>query len=435
MKLSKMRRTVMATALAAVTALTLTACGSSGPGGAASGDSTAASAWALTGQQKAFEDSFNSWNSANADKTVKVEFFANDAFKQKIRTAIGSGQGPTMVYGWGGGVLKSYVDAKKVEPLDASLTSKYFPAIVANGQVDGKTYAVPNNSVQPVVLYFNKDLLTKAGIDAPPATWDELLADVATLRGAGIMPLSMGGQSKWPELMWLEYLTDRIGGPEVFQAIQDGKPDAWSNPAVIKANTMIQQLVDAGGFADGFSSIATDSNADLALLYTGRAAMILQGSWAYANFKTSAADFLSAGKLGWTTFPTVTDGAGKPTAVVGNPSNFWSVASYASAGQQASATAYLAGGNMNDPYIDSLIAGGGVPPVTGLETKLKASADPEFLGFVYDMSRDAPSFQLSWDQALTPGQADPLLTNLDQIFLKQMTPQQFSDAMNATIGK
>ena len=98
------------------------------------------------------------------------------------------------------------------------------------------------------------------------------------LKAAGIAPFSLGGQSKWPQLMWLEYLTDRIGGPEVFQAIQDNKPNAWSDPAVIQANTMIQQLVDAGGFADGFSSIATDSNADLALLYTGKAAMILQGS-------------------------------------------------------------------------------------------------------------------------------------------------------------
>ena len=121
--------------------------------------------------------------------------------------------------------------------------------------------------------------------------------------------------------------------------------------------------------------------------------------------------------------------------MVGNPSNFWSVGSYASDAQQKSANAYLAGGNMNDAFIDGLIAGGGVPPVKGLEAKIKASSDPDFLSFVYDMSRDAPSFQLSWDQALDPGQADALLTNLDQIFLLQTTPQQFSDAMNATIAK
>jgi hypothetical protein len=34
--------------------------------------------------------------------------------------------------------------------------------------------------------------------------------------------------------MYLEYLTDRIGGPGVFQAIELGKPNAWSNPAVVR---------------------------------------------------------------------------------------------------------------------------------------------------------------------------------------------------------
>jgi raffinose/stachyose/melibiose transport system substrate-binding protein len=45
----------------------------------------------------------------------------------------------------------------------------------------------------------------------------------------------------------------------------------------------------------------------------------------------------------------------------------------------------------------------------------------------------APNFQLSWDQALDPKPAAELLTNLDRLFLKQITPQQFSDNMNKTI--
>jgi hypothetical protein len=48
--------------------------------------------------------------------------------------------------------------------------------------------------------------------------------------------------------MYLEYLTDRIGGPGVFQAIELGKPNAWSNPAVVKALSDIQQLARAGAF-------------------------------------------------------------------------------------------------------------------------------------------------------------------------------------------
>jgi raffinose/stachyose/melibiose transport system substrate-binding protein len=42
---------------------------------------------------------------------------------------------------------------------------------------------------------------------------------------------------------------------------------------------------------------------------------------------------------------------------------------------------------------------------------------------------------MSWDQALSPAQGDAMLSNLDQIFLKKITPQQFADTMNATIEK
>jgi raffinose/stachyose/melibiose transport system substrate-binding protein len=429
MKLTTKTRAALSVALLTAGALAMSACGSSGPD-ASSGK---ASAWALTGQQATIKASFDSWNSANPDKNVAVQFFENDAFKQKIRTAIGSGDSPTLVWSWGGGTLKSYVEAKRLVPLDNSLTEKIFPAIAANGEVDGKLYAAPNNTVQPVLLYFNQDVLKGAGIDSPPATWDELLTDVKTLRAAGVAPLSIGGSSKWPQLMWLEYLTDRIGGPEVFNAIQNGEANAWSNPAVIEALTKIQELENAGGFIDGYQSVATDNSADTALVYTGKAAMILQGAWAYADIKTAAPNFVASGGLGWAPFPTVEGGKGNPTAVVGNASNYWSISADSSKEQQDAAAGYLASGNLSDSYIDGLLKGGGVPPVTGLKDKIAKSENADFLGEIYSMSENASSFTLSWDQAIDPKQADAMLTNLDKVFLGQSTPAQFADAMNATI--
>ncbi len=56
---------------------------------------------------------------------------------------------------------------------------------------------------------------------------------VPKFNAAGIAPFSLGGQSRWTNMMWLEFLFDRIGGPEVFQAVFDGEKDAWSNPAAI----------------------------------------------------------------------------------------------------------------------------------------------------------------------------------------------------------
>ncbi|ALV41363.1 sugar ABC transporter substrate-binding protein [Pseudarthrobacter sulfonivorans] len=431
-------RKLRSTALAAALTLSLAACGSSGPANV-SADSP--SMWALTGGNQAnFQASVDAWNKSHTDQSIKLDFFANDAYKTKVRTAIGAGEGPTFIYGWGGGVLKSYVDAGQIEDLtdfiaeNPEVKDRYLPSIIKNGQVDGKIYALPNNNVQPVVLYYNKDLFDKIGAQ-PPKTWDELMALVPKFKEAGVAPFSLGGQSKWPDLMWLEYLVDRIGGPDVFNNIAANKPDAWSDPAVLESLTKIQDLVNAGGFINGFSSIAADSNADQALLYTGKAAMVLHGGWIYQGMKKDAPDFTRGGKLGFTTFPTVEGGKGDPANIVGNPSNFWSVSSKATDSQKAAALEYIKKGMFTDADTQTLIDSGAVPVVTGIESKLDASPDKEFLNFAYGLAKDAPNFQLSWDQALSPAQGDAMLANLDQIFLNKITPEQFVATMNATIGK
>lgn len=397
--------------------------------------------WGLTGgNQPVLQKSVEAWNSAHSDQSIKLDFFANDAYKTKVRTAVGAGEGPTFIYGWGGGVLKSYVDAGQVEDLSSfvkenpEVKERYLPSVLKNGEIDGKTYALPNNNVQPVVLYYNKEVFDKVGVQ-PPKTWDELMALVPKFKEAGVAPFSLGGQSKWPDLMWLEYLVERIGGPEVFANIAADKPNAWSDPAVTEALTKIQQLVDAGGFVNGFSSIAADSNADQALLYTGKAAMVLQGGWIYQGMKKDAGSFVTGGKLGFTTFPTVEGGKGDPANVVGNPSNFWSISAKATDEQKKAALNYVKDGMFTDADTDALIASGAVPVVNGIDSKLEASPDKDFLTFVYGVAKKAPSFTLSWDQALSPAQGDAMLSNLDQIFLKKITPEQFVTTMNATIGK
>jgi len=432
------RRSFLALAGATVTASGLAACGSAGPGSSVPVDS--ATMWGLTGASQNYVDkSVAAWNKAHPDQAIKLDFFANDAFKPKIRTAVGAGQGPTFMWSWGGGILKSYVDTGQVLDLSSFLAQnppvkdRYIPSVLSSGMIDGKTYALPNNNLQPIILYYHKEIFAKAGV-SPPATWDELMALVGTFKAQGIAPFALGGQSKWPNLMWIEYLLDRIGGPEVFRRIAAHSPGAWSDPAVLEALTRIQQLVDAGGFISGFSSITADSNADQALLFTGKAAMLLQGSWIYQTLKTGAPDFMKSGKLGFTTFPTVAGGAGDAKNIVGNPSNFWSVSATAPEKQRQAALAYLKDGLLTPADVDTTITDGGVPVLRGIDAKLAGSADKEFLTLVYRMATAAPNFQLSWDQALGPVQADALLANLDQIFLKSITPEQFVTTMNRTIA-
>jgi raffinose/stachyose/melibiose transport system substrate-binding protein len=232
--------------------------------------------------------------------------------------------------------------------------------------------------------------------------------------------------------MYSQYLTDRIGGPEAFNNVLSNQPNSWSQDAFIKANTAIQQLVTMGAFGSSFASTIADTNQDTALLYTGKAAMMLQGSWNFPVIQTNSPDFIKSGKLGWFPFPSVEGGKGNIGNLYGNPCNFYSISKAAKSPQDC--ITYLKDAVLADEEVKQFIAVGDVPPIQGLESQLASAPNGEWLQYNYQMVQKSPHFQLSWDQALLPQPAQVLLTNLDQLFLKQITPQQFSDNMNKTLS-
>src|SRR5699024_6103764 len=125
------RRALLAAGVAALLGMS-TACGTSGPSQAGG-----ATAWALTGpDEEIVTNSMTKWSEQHPDASIKPLFYANDAYKQKVRTAIGAGEAPTLITGWGGGNLKSWVAADKVVDLtsklggESALTDKYLPSVV-----------------------------------------------------------------------------------------------------------------------------------------------------------------------------------------------------------------------------------------------------------------------------------------------------------------
>ncbi|GAA4945619.1 extracellular solute-binding protein [Actinoplanes utahensis] len=420
----------------------LAACGSSGPSDPGKAGAGEASYWFLSGPpgEKPRTGAVERFNAANPNGKVKITTFQNDAYKDKLKTAMGAGQGPSIIWGWGGGGLKQYVDAGQVEDLtdffaqNAAVKDRLFPASFGPATIDGKIYAMPSETVQPIILLYNKEVFEKTGLK-PPTSWNEIMALVPQLNAKGVAPFSLGGQSRWTNMMWLELLFDRIGGTEVFNTIYEGKdPKAWSNPAAIDALTKTQDLVKANGFVKGFSSITADSNADQALLYRGKAAMMLHGSWSYGIIQAEGGNFIKDGKLGYMNFPAVEGGKGNPDDTYGNAGQFLSISSKATAEQKDIAKNFFKS-LFDETEQKDWIGTGGVPIVKDAESKLSASPDADFLKFIYDVSSKAKNFGQSWDQALSPTAAEALLSNIAKLFTLDVTPQQFADNMNAVIGK
>jgi raffinose/stachyose/melibiose transport system substrate-binding protein len=432
------RRTVLGLAASVPLSMALSACGTSGPGSSGGG----ATYWFLSGppQEGIRQGAVDRFNQANPDSKISTTTFQNDPYKTKIKTAIGAGQAPTIIWGWGGGGLRTWAEAGQVDDLtswfdqnpkvkDKLIASSFGPATI-----DGKIYAMPCETVEPIVLYYNKRVFDSVGV-SPPESWDDIMALVPQFNAKNIAPFSLGGQSRWTNMMWLEFLFDRIGGPEVFQAAFDGEKDAWSNPDAITALTKVQDLVRAKGFNEGFSSTTADSNADQALLYTGKAAMMLHGSWSYGIQKEQGGDFVSSDSLGYMNFPPVEGGKGDPSNTVGNPGQYLAISSKASAEQKEIAKKFFTEGVLDDQEVKDWIDSGGVPILQGTQAELEASTNADFVSFIYDTASNAKTFAQSWDQALSPTAAETLLDNIVKLFQLSISPQQFADSLNAVIGQ
>lgn len=64
-----------------------------------------------------------------------------------------------------------------IDGVDAGWLDSFYPALMANGNIEGKTWGIPFQR-STIVAYYNKDKFKAAGLDpdAPPTTWDEMIS-------------------------------------------------------------------------------------------------------------------------------------------------------------------------------------------------------------------------------------------------------------------
>ena len=439
--MSRTRSRVRTAVALVATGAALAACGGnagpqSGGGGNAEGTGTV-QVWALqdTALQPILKGSVTRFNGSGQGGKANLQVFGNDPYKQKLRVAIGSPNAPDVFFNWGGGNIKEYVDAGKVEDLtglldgNKALKDSFLPAVLDAAKIDGKYYGIPMRGMQPVLMFYNKKLFDEAGVQ-PPKTFAELLTVVDAFKARNIVPISLAGSQPWTELMWAEYLLDRRGGSQVFQDIRDGKGEGWKDPAVLQAMTDVKTLVDRGAFGTKYASVGYDVGGASTLLAQGRTAMHLMGSWEYVNQLGQSPKFVKDGNLTWGPFPSVEGGTGDPTTVVGNPTNFYSVASASKA--KKTAKDFVSTQLNSTEYVDALVKAGDVPPITGLESKLARADNANYTQYIYKLVSDAKVFQLSWDQDLPSDVSQKMLTELQKLFLGKQTPQGFVDTMSSS---
>ena len=116
---------------------------------------------------------------------------------------------------------------------DRAWLDGFYPALMANGQIEGKTWGIPFQR-STIVAYYNKDMFRAAGLDPEkaPATWDEMVSMGKALTKDdtyGVM-IPSTGYPYWmfqalaiqngKELMASDGLTTYFDDPEVIETLE-----------------------------------------------------------------------------------------------------------------------------------------------------------------------------------------------------------------------
>src|SRR5699024_1929623 len=136
--------------------------------------------------------------------TVKTTMVPFGDYIKSIKRAMSSDEAPDIAQ-YNGGAMRSLIPAGLIYNLDpyseaygwdGAFPQSALASLTSNKEATefntGSLYAVPG-ALSVLGVFYNKDLLKKAGIDQVPQTVQEFSDALAKAKDAGIQPLSLGG--------------------------------------------------------------------------------------------------------------------------------------------------------------------------------------------------------------------------------------------------
>jgi arabinogalactan oligomer/maltooligosaccharide transport system substrate-binding protein len=312
-----MRRRLSGIAGTAVLVLVLSACGGSGEDAASSsgsegtGDSENLEAeltwWDTsdpTNEGPVFQALIEQFNEEYPDVTVNYESVPFGEAQNKFKTAAESGSGAPDILRAEVAWVPEFASLGYLYALDGTAlledSDDFLETPLSSNVYNDETYGVPQVT-DTLALLYNKRLFEEAGIEEPPATWDEVAEAATALQGVGAQGIyiNAGGYFLLP-FMYGE------GGDLVDPDSESIVVNSEENVAGI---SRAQELIASGA---AVKPVANDSYGTMMTLFKeGQVGMIINGPWEVAGI-SSDPNFGGFENLGVAPVPGGSAGAGAP---------------------------------------------------------------------------------------------------------------------------
>jgi len=272
------RRTALATSLLAVGAIALTACSGGGGGGSSAGTGRGdITIWYSNNEQEVEwgKQMVEAWNADHPDEQIKgQEIPAGKSSEEVIGAAITAGNAPCLIYNTAPSAVGQFekqgglVDLSKIEDGASYIEERSGDVAQQYQNPDGDYFQMPWKS-NPVVIFYNKDLFAKAGLDPENpklSTYDDFLATSKTLVDAGVSEVAIqpAPTSEFFQTQFDFYplYAAATGGKQI---VEDGKAtfadqagydvaDFWAT--MYKDNYSSKEQFQGDSFAQGYAAMA-----------------------------------------------------------------------------------------------------------------------------------------------------------------------------------
>nr|WP_141692429.1 extracellular solute-binding protein [Paenibacillus pectinilyticus] len=356
------------------------------------------------------------YQAKNPNIKIELDSLNTDQQKLKLKTQAASKEVPDITIVNPAAQMKPFVDAGLFAPLNDMVEQNGLKDTFQSGILDfysfnKNIYALPDGNNIGVV-YYNKELFQQAGIADVPKTFEEMVADVKTLKAKGIQPMAIGEKDSWTgSFLFMNILLRTNGGPGFLQQVVDGKK-TFADPAFTDAVGSMEDLIQAGAFQEGATSF--DYNAGENLFKTGKAAMYYMGSWATGGIETSSVN----GKVGVFQFPTV-KGKGNPDEFMLAPGSAFAIS--ANSKHLKETKDFLNFFMLNYPK-EAFKVKGAVGVGQKVDGDFKAAGYSDMAMDVLALFKKVKGGDLAFDNTMNPGTAQGHLTSIQNLFVQKVDP-------------
>jgi len=183
----------------------------------------------------------------NPDIKVSMEYVGYDYVHDKIVTGMAAtppGYDAAMIdVIWPDEFIKAGYLLDVTNRVTADMKANMFPASWNGVTRNGKIYGMPWLMDVKYFMY-NQDILTKAGISAPPKTWEELVDQATIIKQKGLVEFPIMWSWAQKEAVVCDFTVLLFGNGGAFLDAS-GKP-AFNNEKGVQVLTWMKQTIDDG---------------------------------------------------------------------------------------------------------------------------------------------------------------------------------------------